>query len=340
MKWLWLGLVLLGAVVVTLAAYLFRPLANAPAPASFHCLDLSEGAFVPLEAPARAYGVGLSYAGHIHETASDFDPDQPPPVFKKHPRAFAGDGATVPLPTGEAMFAAAEALEPGLGAEARERLGDVTPLLDYEVELGFVLLEDVDPKDLGQEDYVPKIGFFIANDVSSRTVALLGEGQSNRYDFWGASKSFPGFMPVGAQAFVPRDPHANSLPCVDIETEVNGEVRQQQNTRNMIYTPREMLRFVQAKYPDQPLEAGDIVLTGTPSGVAVRVPRPLVRLANLVGLDRFDKLEAALGRDQSRFLASGDEVVVRGDGLGEVSITVAPASSGATASSQSGGPAE
>ncbi|MEM7138148.1 MAG: fumarylacetoacetate hydrolase family protein [Myxococcota bacterium] len=340
MKWLWLGLILLGAAIATLAVYLLRPLANPPTPASFECLDLSDGAFVPLEPPTRAYGVGLSYAGHIHETASNFDPGEPPPVFEKHPRAFAGDGATVPLPTSEAMFVAADTLEPGLGPEARERLGDVTPLLDYEVELGFVLLEDVDPNELEEEDYVPKLGFFTANDVSSRTVALLGEGKSNRYDFWGASKSFPGFMPVAAEAFVPRDPRVNSLPCVNIETRVNGELRQQQNTRNMIYTPREMLRFVHAKYPDQPLEAGDIVLTGTPSGVAVRVPRPLVRLANLVGLDRFDKLEAALGRDQSRFLASGDEVVVRGEGLGEVSVTVAPASAPATASSQSGGPAE
>lgn len=335
MKWFWLTLLLLVALGLTLVAYLFRPLAHEPVPATFSCLDLSDGSFVTLERPTRAYGIGLSYAGHIHETASDFDPDSPPPVFSKHPRGFALDGAEVPIPTSDAMFAAADALQPGLGPEAREKLGDVTPLLDYEVELGVVLLEDVDPRDLQRDDYAPKLGFFIANDLSSRSVALLGEGQASRYEFWGASKSFPGFMPVGAEAFVPRVAGADSLPCVDIETRVNGEVRQRQNTRDLIYTPREMLRFVHAKYPDQPLQAGDIILTGTPSGVAVRVPRALVRLANLIGLDRFDKLEAALDKDQSRFLEPGDKVVVRGKGLGEVSVTIgpsaAPAEAGATA---------
>ncbi|MEM9729087.1 MAG: fumarylacetoacetate hydrolase family protein [Myxococcota bacterium] len=335
MKWLALILLLLVALVLTLGAYLYRPLAHEPVPADFTCLDLSDGSFVTLEPPTRAYGVGLSYAGHIHETASDFDPEADPPVFPKHPHGFVHDGAVVPAPTSDAMFSAADALEPGLGPEARQKLGEISPLLDYEVELGVVLLDDVDPKDLERDDYVPNLGFFIANDLSSRSLALLGEGKANRYEFWGASKSFPGFMPVGAQAFVPRVASANGLPCIEIQTRVNGEVRQQQNTRDMIYTPLEMLRFVHAKYPDRPLEAGDVILTGTPSGVAVRVPRPLVRLANLVGLDRFAKLEAALGKDQSRFLEPGDEVVVVGEGLGDVSITIGsadtPLDRGATA---------
>ena len=229
----------------------------------------------------------------------------------------------MPIPTARGMFASADGLEPGLGSRLRDELGDVDPLLDYEVELGVVMLEDVDPAELARDDYTPKLGFFIANDLSARSLAILGEGQTNRFDYWGASKSFPGFMPVGARAWVPNEHVRNGLPCIDIETRVNGETRQRANTRNLIYTPAEMLRFVSAKYPEHPLREGDIILTGTPGGVAAHVPRHLLRLANLVGLDRFKKLETALGRDRSRFLSVGDEVVVEGQGLGSVSVTIA-----------------
>ena len=83
-----------------------------------------------------------------------------------------------------------------------------------------------------------------------------------------------------------------------------------------------MLRFIHAKYPTQPLHRGDVVLTGTPGGVAMATPRSLVRLANLLGFDRFKKLEASLGKDQSRFLKAGDEVIVRGEGMGSAKVTI------------------
>ncbi|MGB5811771.1 MAG: fumarylacetoacetate hydrolase family protein, partial [Polyangiales bacterium] len=310
MKWLWLSLVLLVTVALTLSAYLFRPLAHEPKPAPFECLDLADGSFVPIETPGHAYGIGLSYAGHIQETASDFDPHAPPPIFEKHLRSLTTEGARVPLPTSDGVIGAADVLEPGLGAQVRAQVGAVAPMLDYEVELGLVLLEDVDANDLSRPDFAPRLGFFVANDLSARSLGLLGEGRPNRYEYWGASKSFPGFMPIPAQAWVPNETVPSGLPCVDIETTVNSEVRQHQNTRDLIYTPAEMLRFIHDAYPDRSLEKGDIVLTGTPGGVAIRVPRALVRLANLVGLDRFKKLEAAVGRDQSRFLGEGDSVVV------------------------------
>lgn len=322
MKWIWLALVLLIAFVATLGVYLFRPLAHAPVPAKFECLDLADGSSVPIEPPGHVYGVGLSYAGHINETASDFEPDAAPPIFEKAVGALAADGVAVSLPAGDAIVRAADEMESGLGAELRERIGAVPPMLDYEVELAFVLLEDVDPRDLHRDGFAPKLGFFIANDLSARSLGLLGEGQPNRYEYWGASKSFPGFMPIATHAWVPNEALPNGIPCVDIETRVNGEARQHQNTRDLIYTPTEMLRFIHDKYPSRSLRRGDIVLTGTPSGVAVHVPRALVRLANLVGIDRFQKLKTALGRDQSRFLSAGDTVVVSGEGLGEVSVTI------------------
>lgn len=321
----WLSLLLLALVVgsIGLATYLFRPLGHPPRPASFECLDLSEGSYVPLAAPGRAYGVGLSYADHIKETASEFRPETPPPIFEKDARAWASDGDTVSIPSRDAIYVAADRLQAGLGDRLRDEIEELPALLDYETELGFVLLEDVDPSELDDEGYAPGIGFFIANDLSARSLAILGEGQSNRYEYWGASKSFPGLMPVGARAWVPNERRPDGLPCVEIRTLVNGDVRQRENTRNLIYTPADMLRFIQAKYPGRLLRKGDMVLTGTPGGVAAHVPRHLLRLANLVGLDRFDKLRAAAGRDRTRFLSDGDVVVVEGDGLGSVTVTIA-----------------
>lgn len=317
-----IGMILL-LTAVALGYYLFRPLAHEPRPVGLQCYDLAEGSYVSLEAPPQAFGVGLSYPGHIEETASSFDPNAAPPVFRKDPAALVRTGATVPLPSMEALCKAANSLEPGLGEELRNRYGQLSPLLDYEVEMGIVLLQDVDPRLLEDPSFVPSLGFFIANDLSARTLAILGDGRPNPHDYWGVSKSFPGFMPVADRAWVPRQPRPDTVPCVVIETTVDGDVRQQQSTADLIYTPRQMIGFVHAKYPDARLERGTIVLTGTPSGVAMTTPRWLVRLGSLLGLSRFRKLGAMLRGDTDRFLKPGDKVVVRGKGLGKVVIKIA-----------------
>ena len=292
-------------------------------PADFECYDFGQGAYVPLEVPPHAFGIGLSYAGHIEETASNFDPDASPPVFVKQPSATTRHGAPVHLPTSDELIETADAFEPGVGERLRADFPSVPALLDYEVEMGVVLLEDIDPSRLEDPSFAPRLGFFIANDLSARSIAILGEGQADRYGYWGVSKSFPGFMPVADRAWVPAEAKPNGIPCVEIETTVNGEVRQRQSTSNLIYAPRQMLGFVHAAFPDVPLAAGTIVLTGTPGGVAMKTPRWLVRFGNLVGLDRFKKLSAKLRGDTTPFLDVGDEVTVRGRGLGKVSVTIA-----------------
>lgn len=322
-----IGIVLFLAIVA-LGYYLFRPLAHKPKPAAFHCYDITKGSYVPLDPPPQAFGVGLSYAAHIEETASKFDPEAPPPIFRKHPSALARTGAEVAMPGTDELLTAAESLEPGLGKVLREEREELSALLDYEVEMGFVLLDDVDRASLENTDFTPRLGFFIGNDVSARTLAILGEGQPNRFDFWGTSKSFAGFMPVADRAWVPNETKPDGVPCVVIETTVNGELRQQQSTANLIYTPVQMLRFIRAKYPDTALEKGTIVLMGTPGGVAMQTPRWLARLSGLVGLSRLKKLAAKLDGDTSRFLHPGDRVVARGDGLGEVSIVITDGETG------------
>ena len=313
------------AVLIALLAlgyYLLRPLTHKPVPASFHCYDLAQGAYVTLDPPPQAFGIGLSYAAHIEETASDFDPSATPPVFRKHPRALVRSGAKVALPGPDRLIEEAEALELGLGEQLREVGGELSALLDYEGEMAFVLLCDIDPASLDDPGFAPELGFFVGNDVSARTLAIVGEGQPNRFDYWGVSKSFPGFMPVTDRAWVPTQPKPNGIPRVVIETTVNGELRQRQATDNLIYTPTQMLEFIHEKYPDAPLQKGTVVFTGTPGGVALTTPRWLARLSHLLGLSRLKKLSAKLNGDTSRFLSPGDRVVVRGQGLGEVVIEI------------------
>jgi 2-keto-4-pentenoate hydratase/2-oxohepta-3-ene-1,7-dioic acid hydratase in catechol pathway len=316
-----IGLLLLFAAGL-LAYYLFRPLPIKPVPASFHPYDLERGGHVPLEPPPEIFAIGLSYAGHIEETALEFDPEAMPPVFRKDLRTFVPSGARVAMPGTDELCAAAEELEPGLGDEIRNRFGELPALLDYEGELGFVLLEDVDFAQLDKADYAPRLGFFLANDISARSLAILGEGRPNRYDYWGVSKSFAGFMPVAGTAWVPDKPLPNGIPVVEIETRVNGELRQKQSTDQLIYTPVRMLRFIHATFPGSPLQRGTMFLTGTPAGVAIKSPRWQVRGANLVGMSRFRKLAIKLAGDTSSFLAAGDRVEVRGGVLGEVSAEI------------------
>ncbi len=320
------GRITLAIVMPAVAAflyYLLRPLPVTPVPAVFHEYDLTKGRFVALEAPSDVFGVGLSYAKHIEETASDFDPRSGPPVFRKHPRAVVGDGSSVVLPGAGALASALEDSEPGISDKLAAEDLSLDCLLDYEGELGFVLMDDVDPAELGRPDFIPQIGFFIANDLSARSIAILGEGMPNRYDYWGLSKSFPGFMPVGARAWVPDAPVANGIPPVTIETRVNGDVRQRQVVTGLVYTPRQMLRFIHDAYPEQPLRRGMMVLTGTPGGVAMKSPRWKVRLANAIRMSRFTKLSIKQDGDTSSFLEAGDEVTVSGGPLGSVGVTIA-----------------
>lgn len=302
--------------------WLFRPLAEKPVPASFHPYDLAEGRFIPLEPPPEIFAVGLSYAAHIEETASEFDPQASPPVFRKHKRSFTRSGTRVIMPDTDALVAAAEELEPGIGAKLREH--DLSPacLLDYEGELGFVLLDDIAPAELENPDFIPRLGFFIANDLSSRSLAILGEGMPNRYEYWGISKSFPGFMPATDRAWVPDKPVANGIPRITIETRVDGELRQQQSVAGLVYTPLRMLRAVREAFPNSALRKGTMVLTGTPGGVAIKNPRWQVRLANLIGMDRFKKLSIKQGSDTSTFLDPGERVEVSGGPLGSVEVTI------------------
>lgn len=319
-----IALLIIAVIVLCLGMYLNRGLPNEILPADFTELNLKDGYFEPFDTtPSNIFGIGLAYAGHINETASQFDPDSDPPVFKKAISSLTTDNSQVPIPDKATMLNLLETLEQGITDKLKKHQDALPVLLDYEVELGFVLLEDIDTKDLKNDSFIPKIGFFIANDLSARSLAVLGEGQKQRYDYWGISKSFEGFTPVSNQIWIPNEHQANAIPFIQLETRVNDKVRQSQNTNNLIYTPLQMLQAIHRKYPDTPLQKGDFVLTGTPGGVIMSTPRWLVRLATIAGLDRFRKLSSVSKESNvAKFLKVGDKVVVEGKGLGSVGIEI------------------
>jgi 2-keto-4-pentenoate hydratase/2-oxohepta-3-ene-1,7-dioic acid hydratase in catechol pathway len=298
-----------------------------PKPADFVRVGVqkSEGRLVPLELhPESIFGMGLTYADHIKETGSHFDPRKAPPVFRKKMVSFNPCARPVRVPSRRDLINCADSVEPGLGKRLEKDFKQLPPLLDYEGELGFVLLEDVDWNKVRDPGYAPAIGYFIANDLSARIVAVLGEGMTNRYDYWEASKSFEGFLPVGSTMWIPEVHAANAIFSTVIMTKVNGEVRQEDWTTNMIYTPRQMLVFIADTYPDDLPRKGDIVLTGTPSGVGMRVPAWKAWLSDVLRLDRFTKLGFLIrsAGKQNRFLKPGDVVVVSGGILGEVKTEI------------------
>ncbi len=315
-------------LVLGFGGYLFiPPCYDQLKPADFDCLTSAEdeGDLLPLALnPKNIYGMGLTYSEHIKETASPYNPQTPPVIFRKERISLGPAGGEVKVPARQEVLAKIEQVEKGLGRKLDEKFETLPLLLDYEVELAFVLLSDVDWQKMNDQDYAPKLGYFIANDLSARSIAVLGEGRPNRYDYWGVSKSFAGFLPVGAQMWVPDHQHANSVLATTLTTRVNGQVRQEQSTTDMIYTPKQMLAFIAQKYPNHLPQKGDVVLTGTPGGVALQVPAWKARLGNLFRINRFIKLASVIlaNKNNENFLKPGDEIVISGGILGEVKTQI------------------
>jgi len=328
MKRLSVFLIVIAAAYLAYSAYYsFASSSQVPRPANFNCLGTGsgDGQLLPLEPkPKYIYGLGLTYATHLKETGSKFNRDIPPPVFKKALTSLNRSCEPVRMPDRQAIIERAENIEPGLGKKIDKKFAKLPPLLDYEGELAFILLEDVHWDKIRDPDYSPRIGYFLANDISARTIAILGEGVPNIYDYWGASKSFEGFLPIGRQMWVPALEKPDSILCVTITTKVNGIVRQKQPVCDMVYTPKEMLGFIYEIFPDEPPQKGDMVLTGTSGGVALQVPAWKTWLSKVLRLDRFAKLTASIGSGSGnkKFLKSGDVVEVSSGILGTVKIKI------------------
>jgi 2-keto-4-pentenoate hydratase/2-oxohepta-3-ene-1,7-dioic acid hydratase in catechol pathway len=177
--------------------------------------------------PGKIVAIGLNYLDHIRESGAA--PPARPLVFAKFPSSVIGPDAPIVI-----------------DAEVTERV-------DWEVELAVVIgrtARDVSPADA--LDHV--LGYTVANDVSARDLQF-SDGQ------WVRAKSLDTFCPLGpvlVTADEVADPQRMHLVC-----RVNGEVVQDATTDLMVFGVAELISFCSRSFT---LEAGDVLLTGTPWG--------------------------------------------------------------------------
>ncbi|MBZ4329214.1 fumarylacetoacetate hydrolase family protein [Corallococcus sp. AS-1-12] len=180
--------------------------------------------------------------------------------------------------------------------------------LDYEIELGLVLRRDItQPQEITDQNLHDFIaGAVIVNDYSARDV------QIPEMQFY-KGKSFRTFGPVGPQLalFDAEDTHL--LRKLTLRLKVNGKVRQQDTTANLVHGPAATLTELSGVHD---FRAGDLLATGTPAGCALSVPSPMKqRMAALVPEKARWKLFLAMQAKRTQYLQPGDvvEASIRSD---------------------------
>ncbi len=277
------------------------------------------GELVELSAPTAIVAAGLTFAGHRAEVgAAAPEPGEAPQMFLKAAGTWAPESEVVALPSYRALLRAADEVEPGLAEVLRARYPALPALLDYEVELAMAVLEPIAAGALAAGK-LPRLGWCVVNDLTARALQILGEGRSAP-PYWAAAKSFAGFLPAVSTAWVAAHP-VDAPPRVLLRTLVNGQVRQETLATELAFRPSQLLVAAAAAL-GRDLAPGDLVLTGTPAGVALRVPRWKRRLSRM--LDRFGKLDAAIGLyvEGGGFLRCGDRVTVDAEVLGARTVEI------------------
>jgi 2,4-diketo-3-deoxy-L-fuconate hydrolase len=183
----------------------------------------------PVPTPRQVFAIGLNYADHAAE--SGLAKPEAPVVFTKFPSAIAGPVTTVHLPPGS---------------------------VDWEVELVVVIgkaARSISPERAW--DHVA--GLTVGQDLSERDLQRSGPAPQ-----FNLAKSHPGFAPMGPTVVTVDEldqPDDLKLGC-----EVNGEVKQSGRTRDMIFSVSELIGYLSGIVT---LFPGDIIFTGTPSGVGM-----------------------------------------------------------------------
>jgi 2-keto-4-pentenoate hydratase/2-oxohepta-3-ene-1,7-dioic acid hydratase in catechol pathway len=205
----------------------------------------------PILHPPKILCVGLNYRDHAIEAKMEIP--KVPTIFVKFSNALIGPGAPIVLPA-------------------------VTQQVDYEAELAFVIGRG--GKHISRDRWRDHVfGYTILNDVSARDVQLATSQ-------WTLGKSLDTFAPVGphiVSADEVPDPHS-----LDIRLSIGGETLQHSNTCELIFGVPELIEYISRFVP---LETGDIISTGTPSGVG-------------------------LGRKPQRWLRPGEEIVIEIEKIG------------------------
>lgn len=207
----------------------------------------------PIPRPPRIFAIGLNYASHAAE--SKMAVQKVPTVFMKLSSAVTGPDQPIVLPK-------------------------ISSQPDYEAELAVVIGKPGYQIDAAKAmEHV--LGYTICNDVSARDIQLSTSQ-------WTLGKSFPTFSPLGPAIVTADeipDPHT-----LDISLSINGEVLQSANTRDLIFKIPALIEYISSTTP---LEAGDIISTGTPEGVG-------------------------LGRNPQRWLKPGENVCITVERIGQL----------------------
>ncbi|WP_372712909.1 fumarylacetoacetate hydrolase family protein [Ilyobacter sp.] len=191
----------------------------------------------PIEYPKRnLLCLGKNYLDHAKETVglngSEDNIPKFPIYFSKIANPAIGDGDTI------------------LSHK------EITEMIDYEVELGIIIGKDgIDIKPEEAEDYI--FGYTIVNDISARNI-------QRKHGQWFKGKCLETFCPMG-----PVIVHKSDIPFpveLDIKCSINDELRQNSNTKMLIFDiPTIISDLSKGMY----LRKGDIIITGTPSGVGL-----------------------------------------------------------------------
>ncbi|HOP86513.1 MAG TPA: fumarylacetoacetate hydrolase family protein [Syntrophorhabdaceae bacterium] len=175
--------------------------------------------------PTKIIAIGLNY--HDHAKEMNVSVPEYPLIFMKPPTTVILDGESIIYP-------------------------DQTKELHYEGELGIVIKEKI-KNVLKDEAFKYIAGYTCANDITARDLQRI-DGQ------WTRSKSFDTFCPLGPRIVSDIDPVAG----LEIITRVNGLIKQQSSTKNMIFNVFELVSFISSIMTLMP---GDVIITGTPPGV-------------------------------------------------------------------------
>ncbi|MFF5767403.1 fumarylacetoacetate hydrolase family protein [Streptomyces tanashiensis] len=201
----------------------------------------------PVARPGKVVCVGLNYRDHAEETGAPV-PERPV-VFMKDPSTVVGPYDDVLIPRGSVKT-------------------------DWEVELAVVIGREARYLESPEEAAGHIAGYAVSHDVSEREFQLEFSPQ------WDLGKSCETFNPLGPWLVTPDE--AGDPQTLGLSLAVNGEVRQNGHTKNMVFDVAHLVWYL-SQY--MVLRPGDVINTGTPAGVALGLPgTPYLRAGDTVEL--------------------------------------------------------
>ena len=201
----------------------------------------------PIVRPSAVVCIGMNYAAHAAESGSL--PPTIPIMFLKTPNTVVGPNDDITIPRKSVKT-------------------------DWEVELGVVISKRASYLDSPADSIDHIAGFVVANDLSEREFQLeLSGGQ------WSKGKSAPGFNPTGPWLVTPDEVDYRALR---LRSWVNGEPRQESSTADLIFDVDHIIWHLSQFLT---LEPGDLVLTGTPEGVALSGRFPYLKAGDVCEIE-------------------------------------------------------